>query len=301
MPLPRRSRRARSWRALPSRCLPGPPPGSRQAGSRQSIHRKVVPLDPQIRLLQRLQKPGIEVGGHNLPARPHLRAEPLGDRPPPPPTSRHHQPGPTPRARKCPVVPGSSQPSIEVSRARASCQALSSPYSALSAAAMPPPPVPHNQCSSEPTGYRTTTRATGPGDALLPHPARLASQAASPPSTHPHRQMRAPAQSSGLRVVHPARHGSRTATSATRLPPISTAALRASPKPGCRSCSVRRNAGRTPSLRSVGGLRPIRARPRSLRARFGRSEPYRETDSGAVSAGSNPAGGTRPQSGEVSV
>jgi hypothetical protein len=84
---------------------------------------------------------------------------------------------------------------------------------------------------------------------------------------------------------------SRTATSATRSPPMSTAALRASPKPGCRSCSVRRNAGRTPSLRSVGGLRPIRARPRSLRARFGRSEPYRDTDSGAVSAGSNPAGG----------
>jgi len=32
----------------------------------------------------------------------------------------------------------------------------------------------------------------------------------------------------------------RTATSATRLPPISRAALRASPKPGCRSRSVRR-------------------------------------------------------------
>jgi hypothetical protein len=80
-----------------------------------------------------------------------------------------------------------------------------------------------------------------------------------------------------------------TATSATRPPPISTAALRASPKPESRSCSVRRNAGRTPSLR-VGGLRPIRARTRSLRARLGRSEPYRETDSGAVSAGWNPAG-----------
>ena len=47
-----------------------------------------------------------------------------------------------------------------------------------------------------------------------------------------------------------------------------TAALRASPKPGCRSCSVRRIAARTPSLRSVGGLRPIRARTRSLRACF---------------------------------
>jgi hypothetical protein len=74
----------------------------------------------------------------------------------------------------------------------------------------------------------------------------------------------------------------RTATSATRSPPISTAGLRASPKPGCRSCSVRRNAGRTPALWSVGGLRPICARARSLRARFGRSERYRETASGAV-------------------
>ena len=85
---------------------------------------------------------------------------------------------------------------------------------------------------------------------------------------------------------------SRTATSAQGRRPISTAALRASPKPGCRSCSVRRNAGRTPALRSVGGLRPICARARSLRARFGTSEPYSETASGAVSAGSNPAGGT---------
>ena len=38
--------------------------------------------------------------------------------------------------------------------------------------------------------------------------------------------------------------------------------------------------------------RPIRARAGHLGARFGRSELYRETDSGAVSAGSNPAGGT---------
>jgi hypothetical protein len=83
-----------------------------------------------------------------------------------------------------------------------------------------------------------------------------------------------------------------TATSVTRSPPISTAALRASPKPGCRSCSVRRNAGRTPSLRNVGGLRPIRARTRSLRACFRWSGPHTATDSGAVSAGSNPAGGT---------
>jgi hypothetical protein len=87
-----------------------------------------------------------------------------------------------------------------------------------------------------------------------------------------------------------ARHG--TATSATRSPPISTAALRASPKPGCRSCSVRRNAGRTPSPRSVGGLRPIRARTRSLRTCFRWSGPYTATLSGAARAGSNPAGGT---------
>ena len=39
-------------------------------------------------------------------------------------------------------------------------------------------------------------------------------------------------------------------------------------------------------------LRPIRARVRHQRARLGRSERYGETDSGAVSAGSNPAGGT---------
>jgi hypothetical protein len=42
----------------------------------------------------------------------------------------------------------------------------------------------------------------------------------------------------------------------------------------------------------AGGLRPIRARAGLPRARFRRSELYRETDSGAVSAGSNPAGGT---------
>jgi hypothetical protein len=74
--------------------------------------------------------------------------------------------------------------------------------------------------------------------------------------------------------------------------------LRASPEPGCRSCSVRRNVSRTPSLRSVGRLCPIRARTRSLRACFRWSGPHTATDSGAVSAGSNPAGGTaqnRPQ------
>ena len=38
--------------------------------------------------------------------------------------------------------------------------------------------------------------------------------------------------------------------------------------------------------------RPIRARAGHLGVHFGRSELYRETDSGAVSAGSNPAGGT---------
>ena len=99
-------------------------------------------------------------------------------------------------------------------------------------------------------------------------------------------------QPSGLRVGSPGSARRGTATSATRSPPMSTAALRASPKPESRSCSVRRNAGRTPSLRSVGGLRPIRARTRSLRARLGRSERYGATDSGAVSAGSNPVGGT---------
>jgi hypothetical protein len=102
------------------------------------------------------------------------------------------------------------------------------------------------------------------------------------------RSGRRPAVGSACSPPGSARRG--TATSATRPPPISTAALRASPKPGCRSCSVRRNAGRAPSLRSVGGLRPIRARTRSLRACFRWSGPHTATLSGAVSAGSNPAG-----------
>lgn len=37
------------------------------------------------------------------------------------------------------------------------------------------------------------------------------------------------------------------------------------PKPRCRSCSVRRNAGRTPPQRSVGGLRPARPREQTRR------------------------------------
>ena len=44
-----------------------------------------------------------------------------------------------------------------------------------------------------------------------------------------------------------------------------------------------------PAARSR-GLRPIRARARRARASLRWSGPYRETDSGAVSAGSNPAG-----------
>jgi hypothetical protein len=51
-------------------------------------------------------------------------------------------------------------------------------------------------------------------------------------------------------------------------------------------------ADRRPALQGVGGLRPIRARPGHLRQRFRWSVQYRETASGAVSAGSNPAGGT---------
>jgi hypothetical protein len=98
-------------------------------------------------------------------------------------------------------------------------------------------------------------------------------------------------QPSGLRVVHLARHG------AGRPPPrqgrrhIDGGAARLT-EAGYRSCSVRRNVGRTPARRSVGGLRPIRARTRSLRACFRWSELYQETDSGAVSAGSNPVEGT---------
>ena len=110
--------------------------------------------------------------------------------------------------------------------------------------------------------------------------------------THPLIGGRRPAAGSARSSPGSARRG--TATSATRSPRISTAALRASPKPKCRSCSVRRNAGRTPSLRSAGGLRPIRARTRSLRACFRRPETHTATASGAVSAGSNPAGGTQP-------
>jgi hypothetical protein len=48
----------------------------------------------------------------------------------------------------------------------------------------------------------------------------------------------------------------------------------------------------TSAVVRTGTPRPIRARAGHLRARLGKSERYRETDSGAVSAGSNPAGGT---------
>ena len=98
-------------------------------------------------------------------------------------------------------------------------------------------------------------------------------------------------QPSDLRVVHPVRHG------AGRPPPrqgrvhIDGGAARLTEGRGS-IMRVRRNVGRTPSLRSVGGLRPIRARTRSLRACFRWSGPHTATDSGAVSAGSNPAGGT---------
>jgi hypothetical protein len=50
-------------------------------------------------------------------------------------------------------------------------------------------------------------------------------------------------------------------------------------------------------------LRPTRARAGHLEARFGRSELYGETDSGAVCAGSNPAGGAdqRPNSNSLTI
>jgi len=60
---------------------------------------------------------------------------------------------------------------------------------------------------------------------------------------HPHIVRSARRSPSGLHVAAHRPPGSarrRTATSATRLPPISGAALRASPKPGCRSRNVRR-------------------------------------------------------------
>jgi hypothetical protein len=53
-----------------------------------------------------------------------------------------------------------------------------------------------------------------------------------------------------------------------------------------------KTANRTPSLRSVGGLRPYTRPGKISTSTLGRSEPYRETDSGAVITGSNPAGGT---------
>ena len=63
------------------------------------------------------------------------------------------------------------------------------------------------------------------------------------------------------------------------------------PPPESRSARSPLAPRRPPQPRSC-RLRPIHARVRHQRARLGRSERYGATDSGAVSAGSNPVGGT---------
>jgi hypothetical protein len=74
-----------------------------------------------------------------------------------------------------------------------------------------------------------------------------------------------PGRPTGLRAIHPRFGTAPDGHLRDKVAPISKAVLRTSLKAGCRSCSVRRNADRTPALRSIGGLRPIRARARSQR------------------------------------